>query len=143
MIAVGTNILVYAHRPDCRLHEVSRDLVGKLAAGPHLWAIPQHCLIEFSGVVTNPRIWSQPTTNELCVLQVEAWRASPSLTVLEEGSDFWSAFADVLQLSNVRGGGVHDARIAACCRLHGVSELLTCDRDFSRFPFLRCRNPLF
>jgi hypothetical protein len=37
---------------------------------------------------------------------------------------------------------VHDARIAALCLQHGVSELLTADRDFSRFPALRTRNPL-
>jgi uncharacterized protein len=37
---------------------------------------------------------------------------------------------------------VHDARIAALCLTHGVREFLTADRDFSRFPALRARNPL-
>ncbi len=37
---------------------------------------------------------------------------------------------------------VHDARIAAICLAHGVSELWTADRDFSRFPELKARNPL-
>lgn len=143
MIAVDTNILVYAHRGESRQHEASKSLLRELSGGPRPWAIPQHCLVEFAGVVTNPRIWKQPTSQEDCALQVDAWRSSPSLTVLEEGTDFWPAFADVLTLSGVRGGAVHDARIAACCRQHGVAELLTCDRDFSRFPFLRCRNPLF
>lgn len=36
----------------------------------------------------------------------------------------------------------HDARIAACCLLGGVGELWTVDRDFSRFPALKTRNPL-
>jgi predicted nucleic acid-binding protein len=36
---------------------------------------------------------------------------------------------------------VHDARIAACCLSNGVTELLTLDRDFSRFPQLKTRNP--
>jgi len=40
------------------------------------------------------------------------------------------------------GGAMHDARIAAICLDHGVTELLTADRDFSRFPGLRVRNPL-
>jgi hypothetical protein len=40
------------------------------------------------------------------------------------------------------GGALHHARIAALCLDHGVSELLTADRDFSRFPALRVRNPL-
>ena len=32
--------------------------------------------------------------------------------------------------------------IAAICLSHGVSELWTADRDFSRFPDLRVCNPL-
>jgi predicted nucleic acid-binding protein len=40
------------------------------------------------------------------------------------------------------GGAVHDARIAALCERHGVRTLLTADRDFSRFPALKTRNPL-
>jgi predicted nucleic acid-binding protein len=40
------------------------------------------------------------------------------------------------------GAQVHDARIAALCLHHGVTELWTADRDFGRFPELRTRNPL-
>lgn len=35
-----------------------------------------------------------------------------------------------------------DARVAALCRLHGVRELWTADRDFSRFAGPRAVNPL-
>ena len=36
---------------------------------------------------------------------------------------------------------VHDARIAAICRAHGVTTLLSADRDFSRFG-IEIINPL-
>jgi len=42
----------------------------------------------------------------------------------------------------IEGPRVHDARIAALCLLHGVNELWSADRDFSRFPALEVRNPL-
>jgi len=42
----------------------------------------------------------------------------------------------------VTGPQVHDARVAALCQLHGVRELWTADRDFSRFAGLVVRNPL-
>jgi predicted nucleic acid-binding protein len=42
----------------------------------------------------------------------------------------------------VTGPLVQDARIAALCLQHGVRELWTADRDFSRFPALGVRNPL-
>jgi hypothetical protein len=48
----------------------------------------------------------------------------------------------MLEAGQVAGGRVHDARVAALCRLHGVRELWTADRDFSRFSGLALRNPL-
>jgi hypothetical protein len=50
--------------------------------------------------------------------------------------------AGLLETSGVAGAKVHDARIAALCLSHGVAELWTADRDFSRFPSLTTRNPL-
>jgi len=49
--------------------------------------------------------------------------------------------AGVLEGSSAAGHLVHDAHIAALCLEHGVSELLTGDRDFSRFPGLRVEHP--
>lgn len=43
---------------------------------------------------------------------------------------------------SVRGALIHDTRIAACYLVGGVAELWTVDRDFSRFPALKTRNPL-
>lgn len=40
------------------------------------------------------------------------------------------------------GPRVHEARIAALCRQHGVRELWSADRDFKRFAGLRTVNPL-
>lgn len=42
----------------------------------------------------------------------------------------------------VVGPRVHDAKIAAICLQHGVTEFWSAERDFSRFPELRVRNPL-
>jgi hypothetical protein len=37
---------------------------------------------------------------------------------------------------------VHDARVAALCAQHGVRELWSADRDFSRMEAVEIRNPL-
>ncbi len=47
----------------------------------------------------------------------------------------------LLEDSGVTGNLIQDAHIAALCIEHGVSELITGDRDFSRFPDLGIRNP--
>jgi predicted nucleic acid-binding protein len=49
---------------------------------------------------------------------------------------------ELVRGGRVDGPRVHDARVAALCREHGVQELWTADRDFSRFPGLAARNPL-
>ena len=44
--------------------------------------------------------------------------------------------------ARIQGPAVHEARIAALCLTHGVRELWSADRDWSRFPELAVRNPL-
>jgi len=98
LIAVDTNLLIYAHREDSPWHEVAFSIVKELAESPAAWAIPWPCIDEFFSIVTHPRIYRPPR--------------------------------------------VHDARVAALCIEHGVRELWTADRDFSRFASIRVRNPL-
>ncbi|WHZ18986.1 MAG: hypothetical protein OJF55_001135 [Rhodanobacteraceae bacterium] len=73
---------------------------------------------------------------------LRAWSQSPELGLIGEGQDHFDLLSQLLSQSDVRGAMVHDARIAAICLAHGVNELWTADRDFSRFPTLKTRNPL-
>ena len=142
VIAVDTNILVYAHRADSLWHQRADEIISELAEGRSAWAIPWPCLYEFYAIVTHPRIYKPPTPPADASIQVGRWLESPSLTLLHEGDGFWETLGDVLTRSAVQGGAVHDARIAALCIRHGVKKLLTADRDFSRFSDLRVENPL-
>jgi uncharacterized protein len=92
--------------------------------------------------VTHPRIYTPPTSLVAAVDQIEAWLESPTLTLLAESGGYWPALRTLLQEGRMAGPQVHDARLAALCRLHGVRELWTADRDFGRFPGLTVRNPL-
>ena len=142
MIAVDTNILVYAHRPDAPFHETARRVLNELAEGRAPWALPWACLHEFLGVVTHPRIFVPPTPLAGAVEQIDVWVESPSVTLLGENEGHWDALKACVAAAKVTGPMIHDARIAALCRAHGVRELLTADRDFSRFKDLKTRNPL-
>jgi toxin-antitoxin system PIN domain toxin len=142
MIAVDTNLLVYAHREDSLWHATAYARVEELAEGRTPWAIPWPCLHEFLAIVTHPRIFSPPTPLAAAVDQIDAWMESPSLILLSEIEGYWHELRSVLQVSLITGPQVHDARVAALCRLHGIRELWTADRDFSRFHGLTVRNPL-
>jgi hypothetical protein len=142
VIAVDTNILVYAHRQDSPFHQTASRCVAELAEGPAAWAILWPCLHEFLAIVTHPRIYAPPTPLAGALDQVDAWLGSPSLALLTETAAHWQALRAVLAASRVAGPQVHDARVAALCRQHGVRELWSADRDFGRFADLAVVNPL-
>ena len=142
MIAVDTNILVYAHREDSPWHEAAYRAVAELAEGSGAWAIPWAALHEFIAIVTHPRIFAPPTPLTRALDQATAWIDSPTLHLLSEAPGYFASLRSLLKTAKITGPQVHDARIAAVCLQHGVRELWTADRDFSRFPALHVRNPL-
>ena len=142
MIAVDTNILVYAHRRDSAWHDAAYARIVELAEGRSPWCIPWTCLHEFVAIVTHPRIYTPPTGLGEAIGQIDAWLESPSVVLLAETDLYWPMLKSLLTEGRVTGPMVHDARVAAVCLLHGVRELWTADRDFGRFAALPVRNPL-
>lgn len=72
---------------------------------------------------------------------IDSLLETANVRVIGEGLDHLRYLRELTLESNVMGGMVHDAKIAAICKAHGVSELWTCDRDYSRFPDLKTCNP--
>jgi toxin-antitoxin system PIN domain toxin len=142
VIAVDTNILIYAHREDSPWHDAASKVLTQLAQGAAPWAVPWPCLHEFLAIVTHPRIFAPPTPLPLAIDQIQAWLESPSVFLLSETEGYWAELRTILETGRIVGPQIHDARIAAICRLYGIRELWTADRDFSRFPGVHVRNPL-
>lgn len=142
MIALDTNILVHAHQREAELHAEAVRVVRELAESPVPWGICYHSLIEFYAVVTHTKLWRQPSAPRQAMDQIAAWRESPSLRVLLDNEDSLDLLGQLVQKAKITGGQIHDARIAASCMAYGVRELWMVDRDFSRFPTLKIRNPL-
>lgn len=142
MLAVETNILVYAHRRETPEHTTAFELVRSLAEGHQRWAIPWPCVFEFLSVTTNRRIWKEAaSTTAQAWTQLEAWQGAPSCSLIGETEAFFELLEDFIRRPRVLGPRVHDARIAALCVAHGIEALITRDRDFGLFPELQVRNP--
>ena len=142
MIAVDTNLLVYAHREEFPHHKRANELIRDLATGRAPWGIPWPCVGEFVSVVTSPRPFKRPSTAQEVAIQLDVWVHAPTARLLGERADTWQHFRALLVTSGLTRASVHDARIAAICLDHRVRELWSADRDFSRFPALTTRNPL-
>ena len=142
MIAVDTNILVYAHREESPWHEPAKAALTGLIAQGTTWAVPWPCLHEFLAVVTNPRILRPPSSWEDGFLFLDGLEQTGLVRWVGEGPGYWTIMRALGGASKCAGGQVHDARIAAICRFHGIAQLWSADRDFSRFPEVVVRNPL-
>lgn len=141
MIALDTNILVYARREETPQHTTAKALLRKLAEGAEPWALPWPCVYEYLRVVTHPRVFDPPTDLQTALEDLQSLIQSPSLILLGEGpSHFGHLFQSIIH-GNAHGNLIHDAHIAALAVEHGVAELWTSDHDFARFPGIRATDP--
>jgi toxin-antitoxin system PIN domain toxin len=140
MRSVDSNVLLQAYSADAPWHAVSAALMNSLAESAAPWAIAWPCIHEFYGTVTRRTRFPLAPGPRAALDQIEAWLSSPSLTLLSESRDHWTTLSRLLREGDISGPVVHDAKIAAICLDHGVDELVTFDRDFSKFPELKVRT---
>ena len=142
MIGVDTNLLVYAHREDSDFHEQALEALRGLAVSGGRWSIPWPCLHEFLAITTHARIFRPPTPLSIALKAMQVWLDSPGCEMIAEGPGYYDELKKLVIKGKIVGPMVHDARIAALCIHHGVRELWTADRDFSRFATLKTHNPM-
>ena len=141
MIALDTNILVYARRAETVQHSRAKAILKELAEGDQPWALPWPCVCEFVRVVTHPRVFDPPTPLETVLDDLDSLLQSPSVNLLSEGPRHVVFMQQLLRAGQAAGNLAHDAHIAALVLEHGVRELWTADRDFARYPGLRLHDP--
>jgi uncharacterized protein len=140
--AVDTNVLVYAEIRSSLHHEVARSLLVDLSEGTLPWAIPWPCVYEFLRVVTHPRVYHPPVPLAIALEDLARVFESSSLLLLHETEHHGNLMMKFMKDAGVTGNLIHDAHIAALCVEHGITELITGDRDFSRFrEYLAIQNP--
>jgi toxin-antitoxin system PIN domain toxin len=140
VIAVDTNILVYAHREDSPQHERAKARLLELSRTR--FAIPWPCIHEFWAIITHPKIFDPPTDVSAAELAVEGFLKCSRLELLSEREGYFDILLKLLRENHIKGPMVHDARIMALCIQHGIDELWTADRDFGRFAEIKIVNPL-
>ena len=141
MRALDTNVLVFAAIRSATQHRRANEILRDCAEGATAWALPWPCVYEFLRVVTHSRVYHPPMPRDAALADLRAILASPSLTLLSETSRHAELMDEVVRASSAAGNLMHDAHIATLCLEHGVTELITGDRDFSRFKGLKVTDP--
>jgi len=136
------NVLVYAHREDaCAEHEAYAAWLSALANGSEPFGVSEAVLSGFVRVVTNARVFKEPTPVEMAVEFCERLLNRPQACVLRPGNRNWAIFSGLCRQLPCRGKLVADAWHAALA-IEYACEWVSTDADFARFPGLRWRHPL-
>ena len=143
MLAVDTNVLVYAADSDSQFHRPCREWLERQRSRPDAWYTTWPILYEFLRVTTHPRVMRRPWSAPAAWRFVEALLGSPGLTVLVSTQRHADVAGNVLkELPHLAGNLFHDAHTAILLREHGIRRICTRDTDFNRFPFLEVVDPV-
>lgn len=140
MIAIDTNLLVYAHRTGAVEHAAARRTLER-AARTGGWGFALPCITELFSVVTHAACPPRPSTTKQAMDYVEG--------LIEGGAWIWSpgpGFGNrLLRLADdlkVRGARIFDLQIALMAFEGGATELWSHDRNFQSVPGLPVLDPL-
>ena len=140
MLAPDVNVLVYAHREELAEHDVCRRWLVETIAADAAFGLFELVLSGFVRVVTHPRVFKTPTPLDTALAVANEVRAQPNCVPVHPGPRHWGIFEALCRDVKARGNLVADAYLAALAIESGC-EWVTTDRDYSRFPGLRWRQP--
>jgi toxin-antitoxin system PIN domain toxin len=140
MIALDTNLLVYAHRSGTPEHKAARAAIERAAASRG-WGIAAPVIAEFWSVVTHHAASGRPSR------PVEARRfltalADADAEIWSPGTGFGLRLAQLAEDLEVSGNRIVDLQIALCAFEGGARELWSHDSRFVTIPGLRLVQPL-
>jgi hypothetical protein len=141
VILLDANVLLYAYNARDRKQEVARLWLERALAGREEVRLAWVTILAFLRIGTNPRVFEQPLSIEEAVACVAEWLAQPAVAVIEPGERHWHILSELLPAAQAKANLVMDAHLAALAIEHGAT-LCSTDRDFTRFPGLRFRDPL-
>ena len=141
MILVDVNVLVYANRVDADDHHAFQSWLGDALDGYEPVAVADIVLSGVVRILTNSRIYREPTNLADALAFVDALRSHPNVVQVAPGTRHWDIFRRLCTTAAAKGNLVPDAYLAAMA-IEAGCEWITTDRDFARFEGLRWRHPL-
>lgn len=138
---VDVNVLLYASDESCPEHAIARSTLEALAAGPEIVYLFWPTVSAYLRLATHAAIFTQPLSLDEAIGNIEALLARPNIRTAGEGDAFWRRFRTAVDDARPGGNLVPDAHLAALMLEHGVSTIVTRDRDFRRFPHVTIEDP--
>ena len=141
MIAVDTNVLVYAHRAGMPQHRAAHRALERAANDDVGWGIALGSVAEFWSVVTHPAATGRPSSPAEASAFLQSLLLTGGAQLWQPGDGFADRLLTVAAKRAVRGPRIFDLQIAMTAVENGAREIWTHDRDFLPLPGLRIRDP--
>jgi toxin-antitoxin system PIN domain toxin len=132
---------VYAFHEGTPDHGRYRDWLAAASTSYEPLGLAEVVLSGFIRVATHPRVFNPPAPIERAFEFAGALLAEPAAVLVAPGQRHWEIYRNLCVAAGAKGNLTADAFIAALAIESGC-ELITTDRDFSRFRGLRWRHPL-
>lgn len=142
MIALDTNLLVYAHRAGVREHTSARRAIERASEDPRGWGVALGTVTEFWMNVTHPTSVGGPSSSDQARDFLAALLQDGPGVVWMPREPFWNRLLQLASDRNVSGVRIFDLQIALTAFDNGATEIWTHDRDFAAFPGLHVHDPL-
>ncbi len=142
MIAVDTNLLVYAHRAGCPEHAQARQAIEEAANSGDEWGIPASCVFEFWSVVTHPASAGGASRPSAARGFIQGLLETAGAVILPPPAAMVARCLQMADQMALCGPRIFDLQISLTALEAGVSELWTHDAGFVGLPGLRIRDPL-
>ena len=141
MIAIDTNLLVYAHRARTGQHARAKRALSRAARSSAGWGVAAAVLPEFWSVVTHPTAAGGPSTPAQAAAFLRALTDAGAIIWLP-GPGFGGRLVQMARALHVTGPRVFDLQIAMTAFEGGATQLWTHDAAFVTVPGLSVADPL-
>lgn len=141
MIALDSNLLIYAHRGAADEHQAARTAIKRASGDARGWGIALPAVAEFWSVVTHPAAAGGPSTpRQAAAYFSELIEAGAK--VFHPAERFEARLLRLAEDLQVGGPRIFDLQIALASFDGGATEIWTHDRNFLSFPRIRVHDPL-
>lgn len=139
---IDTNSWLYVANPSSHFYDQARKHLEPYLQGRKPFAVCWQIFYEFIRAATDPRLFSKPSSWEDAFSFISKIFHFPGAQILQEGFEHDDSLQTILKKSRyVRGHFIHDCHIATLLYENGISEIITSDKDFLRFDFLKIIDP--
>ena len=142
MIAIDTNLLIYAHRSAVPEHAASREAIERAASSSRGWGFAAATIAEFWSVVTHPAGLGRPSQPDEARDFVLSLVEDGGARLWQPGPGFGARLLQAAADQALEGTRIFDLQIALTVFDNGATEIWTHDRAFSSIPGLAVNDPL-